>query len=219
MLAMMQLADDLGRAHRRAPARTPAGRPAHRAWSDAAGRGGPHAGRGRRVRRPAPVRRHRDDDEPHRQRRRTRCAPPPRRARPAAGRRAERIAARRRGDAALGVPGPVRVPPDDRAARRATASSCPSTARDACSSAPPTATRAQWGDDAAAFDPDRDTAGHIAFGFGPHFCLGAALARAETASALRHLLPTLTGAPIDDGDEWIDSLQFRGRRRFLVDRS
>ena len=77
----------------------------------------------------------------------------------------------------------------------------------------------QWGDDAATFDPDRDTVGHTAFGFGPHFCLGAALARAETVSALRHLLPTLTGTPVDDGDEWIDSLQFRGRRRFLVDRA
>ena len=77
----------------------------------------------------------------------------------------------------------------------------------------------QWGDDAAVFDPDRDTVGHTAFGFGPHFCLGAALARAETAIALRHLVPTMTGRPVDDGDEWIDSCQFRGRGRFLVDRA
>ncbi|HJR25713.1 MAG TPA: cytochrome P450 [Acidimicrobiales bacterium] len=75
----------------------------------------------------------------------------------------------------------------------------------------------RWGSDAATFDPDRDTLGQVAFGFGPHFCLGAALARAETASALRHLVPSLTGRPVDDGDEWIDSMQFRGRRRFLVD--
>ena len=76
----------------------------------------------------------------------------------------------------------------------------------------------QWGDDADRFHPDRDTVGHTAFGFGPHFCLGAALARAETAIALRHLVPTLTGRPLEAQDDWLDSLQFRGRRRYLVDR-
>ena len=50
---------------------------------------------------------------------------------------------------------------------------------------------ARWGDDADRFDPDRDTTGHLAFGFGPHFCLGAALARAETLSCLRFLVPRL----------------------------
>lgn len=72
----------------------------------------------------------------------------------------------------------------------------------------------RWGSDAAEFDPDRDTTGHVAFGFGPHFCLGAALARLETTSALIHLLPLLVGAKRDDGgDDWVDSVQFRGRRR------
>ena len=75
-----------------------------------------------------------------------------------------------------------------------------------------------WGDSAGEFDADRDTKGHVAFGFGPHFCLGAALARAETENALRHLIPTLTGRG-SDGDEWIDSMQFRGRRRLLVRRA
>ncbi len=74
----------------------------------------------------------------------------------------------------------------------------------------------RWGDDADLFDPDRDTAGHVGFGFGPHFCLGAALARAETASALEHLLPRIDrGAAVGDA-EWIDSMQFRGRRRLQV---
>ncbi len=76
----------------------------------------------------------------------------------------------------------------------------------------------RWGDSAGDFDADRDTSGHVAFGFGPHFCLGAALARAETENALTHLLPTLTGNALDDGDEWIDSMQFRGRRRLRVER-
>ena len=74
----------------------------------------------------------------------------------------------------------------------------------------------RWGDDAAAFNPDRDTAGHVALGFGPHFCLGAALARAETACALQHLLPRIDGGELDGEVEWVDSMQFRGRRRLLV---
>ena len=38
------------------------------------------------------------------------------------------------------------------------------------------------------FDMDRDTTGHIAFGWGNHFCLGAALARLEGRIALETLL-------------------------------
>ncbi|WP_245574094.1 cytochrome P450 family protein [Amycolatopsis nigrescens] len=34
---------------------------------------------------------------------------------------------------------------------------------------------------------DRDTRGHLAFGYGPHFCLGAALARMEAEVVLRQL--------------------------------
>jgi cytochrome P450 len=72
----------------------------------------------------------------------------------------------------------------------------------------------RWGPDAAEFDADRDTSGHLAFGFGPHFCLGAALARSETTSALTHLLPLLADAKLEDGGvDWVDSVQFRGRRR------
>ncbi len=52
------------------------------------------------------------------------------------------------------------------------------------------------------FDPDRDTSGHLALGFGNHFCLGASLARLEARVALETLLerlPTLEldGAPIE----------------------
>ncbi|MBV9412471.1 MAG: cytochrome P450 [Acidimicrobiia bacterium] len=74
----------------------------------------------------------------------------------------------------------------------------------------------RWGDDAPLFDPDRDTSGHVAFGFGPHFCLGAALARAETASALKHLIARLDTDAGDGDVEWIDSMQFRGRQRLRV---
>jgi cytochrome P450 PksS len=38
-----------------------------------------------------------------------------------------------------------------------------------------------------SFDPDRDTKGHLGFGYGVHRCLGAELGRIETATALRAL--------------------------------
>ena len=41
------------------------------------------------------------------------------------------------------------------------------------------------------FDLDRDTSDHVAFGFGLHFCLGAALARLEARVALEELLARL----------------------------
>jgi cytochrome P450 len=75
----------------------------------------------------------------------------------------------------------------------------------------------RWGDAAAEFDADRDASGHVGFGFGPHFCLGAALARAETHSAITHLLPLLPDAKVDGGSvDWVDSMQFRGRRRLVL---
>jgi cytochrome P450 len=42
--------------------------------------------------------------------------------------------------------------------------------------------------DPDVFDVGRDTADHVAFGFGVHFCLGAALARLEARIALEELL-------------------------------
>jgi cytochrome P450 len=74
-----------------------------------------------------------------------------------------------------------------------------------------------WGDDAERFRPRRSSAAHLSFGFGPHFCLGAALARAEATVAMAHLLPLLDGAELSaGGDDYIDSLQFRGRRRLEI---
>ncbi|MBA2281125.1 MAG: cytochrome P450 [Actinomycetota bacterium] len=77
----------------------------------------------------------------------------------------------------------------------------------------------RWGETAGSFAPDRDAKGHVAFGWGPHFCLGAALARAETELALTHLLPLLDGATFARPDtDWLDSLQFRGRRTLELTR-
>jgi cytochrome P450 len=60
--------------------------------------------------------------------------------------------------------------------------------------------------DPATFrDPDRfdifraDAGRHLAFAHGPHFCIGAALARAETQAAVRALLAQLPGLRLDPG--------------------
>jgi cytochrome P450 len=43
-------------------------------------------------------------------------------------------------------------------------------------------------EDASRYRVDRPTTGHATFGHGPHFCLGSALARLETETALRGLV-------------------------------
>jgi hypothetical protein len=71
-------------------------------------------------------------------------------------------------------------------------------------------------------DPDRldcsrTPTGHLAFGAGPHFCLGAALARLETAEALTRLFrrhPDL--APVSDTVHWRQSTAFHGLNELLV---
>ncbi|GAA5086398.1 cytochrome P450 [Thermocatellispora tengchongensis] len=55
----------------------------------------------------------------------------------------------------------------------------------------------QFGEDAARFDVTRDTPSHLSFGHGPHFCVGAALARTEAELGLAALFtafPDMTPA-------------------------
>jgi cytochrome P450 len=52
---------------------------------------------------------------------------------------------------------------------------------------------------------------HLAFGHGPHFCVGAPLARLEAQVALPALIGRLPGLELaTDRLEWLDSLIFRG---------
>ena len=62
-----------------------------------------------------------------------------------------------------------------------------------------------------AFDIERNCKGHVAFGLGLHFCLGANLARREARVAIERLLPILENVePTFDQVEWVDSWFLRG---------
>jgi cytochrome P450 len=54
-------------------------------------------------------------------------------------------------------------------------------------------------DDPHHFRVDRSPNEHLAFGFGPHFCLGANLARMEIRTVLRRILQRLPGIRLADG--------------------
>jgi cytochrome P450 len=64
------------------------------------------------------------------------------------------------------------------------------------------------------FDIGRDTSGHLAFGHGIHFCIGAPLARLETRVAMEELLPMLANAHLAEQPlEYIDAFFLRGLKR------
>jgi cytochrome P450 len=68
--------------------------------------------------------------------------------------------------------------------------------------------------DPERFDITRDPAPHLALGAGPHFCLGAALSRAEAQETLRQLLPLLTEWRLAPGaPAWRVSDTFRALER------
>ena len=65
-------------------------------------------------------------------------------------------------------------------------------------------------EDPDRFDMDRKQRATISFGHGIHFCLGAALARAEARFALEEILPHIRGVHITREPTWNMSLTARG---------
>jgi cytochrome P450 len=67
-------------------------------------------------------------------------------------------------------------------------------------------------------DVSRTDRGHVAFGYGIHYCIGAPLARLEGAVALRALLDTFPDMALDPAAElhWRVSMNIRGLRRLPV---
>jgi cytochrome P450 len=69
------------------------------------------------------------------------------------------------------------------------------------------------------FDVTRDPQGHVGFGFGKHFCLGASLARLEARVALEALAPELPRLVRERPRELVDSFLVRGARRLELRRA
>jgi hypothetical protein len=69
-------------------------------------------------------------------------------------------------------------------------------------------------DDPFRFDAGRDPNKHLAFGFGVHYCLGAALARMETRALFAELLPRLESVELAGQPEWV-ATTFVGGLKYL----
>jgi cytochrome P450 len=71
--------------------------------------------------------------------------------------------------------------------------------------------------DPNSFDLDRPQQAHVAFGYGPHFCLGAALARLEGRLALETLVSRFSNVTLATSDiPWHHTLTVRGPARLTV---
>lgn len=60
------------------------------------------------------------------------------------------------------------------------------------------------------FDIHRSTAGHLGFGHGIHFCLGAHLARLEVMTAINHLLDEVDGLELAGPVRWATTPSLQG---------
>jgi cytochrome P450 len=70
--------------------------------------------------------------------------------------------------------------------------------------------------DPDSFRPDRDGPPHLAFGLGPHHCIGAPLARLNTLIAVAGLFARLPGLALARQPTWLGVIPFRGLRRLDV---
>jgi cytochrome P450 len=66
------------------------------------------------------------------------------------------------------------------------------------------------------FDPDRESIRHLGFGRGPHFCLGAPLARLEAAVALSAVTSRFPQARLDSEPQYKPNLTLRGLSTLCV---
>ncbi|GAB2864575.1 cytochrome P450 [Actinocorallia aurea] len=66
------------------------------------------------------------------------------------------------------------------------------------------------------FDVARDPNRHLAFGFGVHYCLGAALARMEIRSLFAALLPRLSSIDLAGTPEWTATTFVGGLKRLPI---
>jgi cytochrome P450 len=74
-----------------------------------------------------------------------------------------------------------------------------------------------FGPDAGQLRLDRENARqHVSFGAGPHHCLGASLARMETAIALDRLITRFPGLALDGEPTWNGRINLRGPARLPV---
>ena len=71
-------------------------------------------------------------------------------------------------------------------------------------------------DDPFRFDVGRDPNRHLAFGFGVHYCLGAALARMEIQALYRELLPRLRSVEPAGEPEWTATTFVGGLKRLPI---
>jgi cytochrome P450 len=70
---------------------------------------------------------------------------------------------------------------------------------------------------ANTLDLDRGDSRHLAFGYGSHFCVGAALARLEAQLAISSLLRVLPDVTLDsEPPVRIDNLMVRGFKRLRL---
>ena len=63
---------------------------------------------------------------------------------------------------------------------------------------------------------ERGVAPHLAFGHGAHFCLGAALARAELQEALAALTARIGCPTLEDGARWRPPMGINGPERLPI---
>jgi cytochrome P450 len=71
-------------------------------------------------------------------------------------------------------------------------------------------------DDPFRFDVGRDPNKHVAFGYGVHFCLGAALARMEVNSFFSELVPRLNSVELAGAPEYIATIFVGGLKHLPI---